>query len=65
VRVAVQRTSDTSQECVLRVEMKSRFIGTRTHEQHWRKSGDQWFFDAVVTLQAQDRLLDTAGADVE
>lgn len=65
VRVTVQRTSGTAESCVLRVEMKSRFIGTRTHEQHWRKSGDQWFFDAIVTLQAQYRPVTPAGADAE
>jgi hypothetical protein len=45
---------DEPTRCVIRLTMKSPFLGTRTHVQHWLRQDDMWFFDPVATLAASD-----------
>lgn len=48
------RELDGEQE--FQVIVKSRWIGVRKWKMTWRQVGDNWYFDAIATLAAEDRL---------
>lgn len=65
VEVTVAVLKDEPQYRVFEVTMKSPFIGTRSHHQHWRETDGNWQFDASETIREQEaamRQAATAGS---
>lgn len=54
VEIDVELLSETTDQRVFRVTLRSPFIGTRQHVQHWIASEGGWWFDPAETLRATD-----------
>ena len=54
VEIDVELLTETADQRVFRVTLRSPFIGTRQHVQHWIASEGGWWFDPAETLRASD-----------
>lgn len=54
VAIDVELLNESGDQRVVRVTMRSPFIGTRQHEQYWVAADGQWWFDPAETLRASD-----------
>ena len=54
VEIGVNLIEEKGPLRVFEVVMQSKFMGTRTHQQHWRLEGETWQFDPHSTLAQSD-----------
>ncbi|MFO0913461.1 MAG: hypothetical protein U0795_10925 [Pirellulales bacterium] len=52
IKIAAEVAAQNGEKCLVKVELKSDFIGTRSHVQIWRKDGQAWTFDVLASLSA-------------